>query len=132
MYFSTSSEVFLNRIPGSRISGYLDMSFGNDFFFERTKNVSTQILLTVILGFSHKFVHVVLAKLHTSICSSTFCLRELLLSPMLSHDLDVLKCVYRCHCSTEQISSSEKGCSNICNYFEKKFAGASTAYFNNQ
>ena len=37
MYISTSSEVFLNRIPSSRVSWYLDMSFGNDFFFKKTK-----------------------------------------------------------------------------------------------
>ena len=50
MYISTSSEVFLNRIPSSRVSWYLDMSFGNDFFFKKTcLSVSLKFLIICLL-----------------------------------------------------------------------------------
>ena len=127
MYISTSSEVFLNRIPSSRVSWYLDMSFGNDFFFKKTKKCKytdifdryfrffSEIYPRSIgkMAFQHWFFNIPSSKFivpdfeniyqykmipsfssHGNFCHNL----ETLLCPMLLHDLDVLKCAYRCHC----------------------------------
>ena len=114
---------------GYQALGFLGIQIcplGMTFSSKKLKNASTQIFLTVTFGFSQKFLHVVLARWHSSIGSSTFHLPnsqfqtlriyqykmipsfsshrnfchnlETLLCPMLLHDLDVLKCAYRCHC----------------------------------
>ena len=42
------------------------MSFGNDFFFKKTQKCKHTDILTVTFGFSQKFLHVVLARWHSS------------------------------------------------------------------